>query len=41
MGKVTESRKLNGNCECKSPWHSLKQKREGDGERERPIIIAL
>lgn len=34
IGKVTESRKQKGNCECKSPWHSLKLRREGGWERE-------
>lgn len=27
IGRVTESRQRSGNCECKSPWHSLKQER--------------
>lgn len=35
IGRVTESRQPSGNCECKSPWHSLKQEREGLKERER------
>lgn len=36
MRRVTESRKKSGNCECKSPWHSLKQgRREGESERLR------
>lgn len=35
IGKVTESRKQNGSCECKSPWHSLKLRREGDRERQK------
>lgn len=45
MGKVAESRKQNGSCECKSPWHSLKLRREvvveggSKKKRERPIII--
>lgn len=36
MGRVTESRKQSGNCECKSPWYSLKQeRREGESKRLR------
>lgn len=31
--RVTETRQWSGNCECKSPWHSLKQRRkEGDSD---------
>lgn len=42
IGRVTGSRQRSGNCECKSPWHSLKQgRKEGESARERPIIIAV
>lgn len=32
---MTESRRRSGNCECKSPWHSLKQgRKEGESAGE-------